>query len=168
MLGEMSPCVMAQTPAVLSIGRRRMVHGYSIHWPSSKSPYFLKPNGEKITCDAHAYVPYVRHRDPAWKEKSAAVPATAELSGMMAERHTRFADTLVAAGGGNALAAPGAAESLPTDASPEEEPSGDGAVEASPDEDPKRIPNTPAEAKSLGHLLTHLPKNEHCAACARR
>ena len=115
----------------------------------------------------HAYVPYVRHRDPTPQEKSAAAPATAELNGMMAARHTRFPDTRVVAGGGNAPAAPGAAEPLPTDASPEEAPSDDGAVEASPDEDTKRIPNTPAEAMSLRHLLTHLPKNEHFAACMR-
>ena len=74
MLGEMSPYVAEQTPAVLSIGRRCMLHGYSFHGPASKSLYVLKPNREKIVCDVHAYAPYVRHRGPTWKERSAAAP----------------------------------------------------------------------------------------------
>ena len=48
---------MEQTPAVLSVGRRCMQEGYAFHWLPRKPPYFLKPNGEKILCEAHAYVP---------------------------------------------------------------------------------------------------------------
>ena len=49
--------MMEQTPAVLSVGRRFMQEGDAFHWFPWKSPYFLKPNGEKILCEVHAYVP---------------------------------------------------------------------------------------------------------------
>jgi hypothetical protein len=78
LLGEMSPYVMEHTPAVLSIGRRCTQHGYSFRWPASTSPYFVKPDGQKIVCDAHAYVPYVRRREPTWAERAAAAPAVVD------------------------------------------------------------------------------------------
>jgi len=109
LMEEINPYVMEQTPAVLSIGRRCMLHGYSFHWPSAKSPYFIKPGGEKIVCDVHSYVPYLKHRDPTWSERAAAAPATANLADGAVLRRPRFAEfpspeTEINAGGGHAPA----------------------------------------------------------------
>ena len=156
--------MMEQTPAVLSIGRRCMQQGYSFHWPASKSPYFVKPGGEKIVCDVHAFVPYVRHREPTWAERAAAAPAVSDpTSGSFAKR-ARFGEVPVAVGGGNAPATPGPTE-------PSAVTSGSGAPppdvtveEGVPDDEPKGLPNTPKEAKTIRHLLTHLPKSSRCDA----
>ena len=79
LLEEMNPYVMEQTPAVLSIGRRCMKEGFSFHWPANTSPYFITPNGKKIVCEVHAYVPYLTQREPIWAERAAAAPAVAGL-----------------------------------------------------------------------------------------
>jgi hypothetical protein len=167
LLEEINPYVMEQTPAVLSIGRRCMLHGYSFHWPASKSPYFVKPDGEKIVCDVHSYVPYIRHREPTWSERAAAAPATATLSGNAALRRPRFNDAGDSAGGGHAPALPGSSLSPVPPPSPVDTTSSEDGEERTPDTGRKAIPNTLAEAKSLRHLLTHLPKNDHCEACVR-
>eukprot|EP00972_Heterocapsa_arctica_P097626 14404954-Heterocapsa_arctica.AAC.1 len=55
-----TPFVLKDTPAVLSIGERTMSKGYSFVWPAGKSPYFITPNGmygELIVVDN---IPYLR------------------------------------------------------------------------------------------------------------
>jgi hypothetical protein len=109
LMEEINPYVMESTPAVLSIGRRCMVHGFSFHWPAYKSPYFTKPSGEKIFCDVHAYVPYLRHRDPAWDEGSVAAAATSARNSIVPIRRIQLNDVPEAGGGGNAPALLGTA-----------------------------------------------------------
>ena len=105
LMEEMSPFVMEQTPAVLSVGRRCTQEGYAFHWPPRKSPYFIKPDGEKILCEVHAYVPYIPHREPTWAERlvaAAAPPNTLESQ----VKRARLTTSTVTAGGGNAPVAP--------------------------------------------------------------
>ena len=78
-----------------------------------------------------------------------------------APKRARFADTPVIVGGGNAPAVPGAAEPRPPPPVPEDTSSDDGTGAAIPDGEQKTLPNTPAQTKSLEHLLTRLPKNDH-------
>ena len=107
---EINPYVMESMPAVLSIGRRCMVHGYAFSWPANKSPFFTKTIGEKVYCDAHAYVPYLRHRDPTWEEGSVAAPANATKNAAVPIRHVQFTPVQEKTSGGDAPALPGTAE----------------------------------------------------------
>ena len=134
---------MEHAPVVLSIGRQCMLHGYSVHCPSSKSPCFLKPDGTKIVCDVHAYAPYIRHREPTWAESAAAAPAAMNSGKGTAPKRARFADTPVVVGGVNTPAVPGAAEPSPPPPVPEDTSSDDGAGAAVPDGEHTAIPNTP-------------------------
>ena len=60
-LGEtVKPLVLENTPAVLSIGRRCMIDGYSFHWPKFKKPHLISPNGYKIVLEIENFVPYLR------------------------------------------------------------------------------------------------------------
>ena len=79
-------------------------------------------------------------------------------------RRPRFIDTPEKAGGGPALALPVIVE----DSSCGEE-GGETSGGTAEGEGEKRhsIPNSPARAKSLRHLMTHLPKNSHCDTCMR-
>jgi hypothetical protein len=140
----------------------------SFHWPAYKSPYFTKPSGEKIFCDVLAYVPYLRHRDPAWDEGSVAAAATSARNSIVPIRRIQFNDVPEEGGGGNAPALP--VTTRKEEASPiaeSETPSDDGQEQGTGKEQIKSFPNTPAEAKTLRHMLTHLPKNDHCEACTR-
>eukprot|EP00972_Heterocapsa_arctica_P046207 6816637-Heterocapsa_arctica.AAC.1 len=44
---EISPFVLQETPAVLSVGDRTMNKGYAFVWPAYSNPYFVTPNGYK-------------------------------------------------------------------------------------------------------------------------
>ena len=118
-----------------------MQRGYSSHWPASKSPYFVKLGGQKIACDVHAYVRYVRHREPTWAERAAAAPAVVDSDKNPIVKRPRFAETPVMAGGGNAPAVPGAAEAVPPTPIPEGPPSDDGVDETAPDGEGKGFPH---------------------------
>ena len=120
-----------------------MQHGYSSHWPASKSPYFVKPDGQKIMCDVHAYAPYVRHREPTWAERAAAAPAVVDSDKSPIVKRPRLAETPVIAGGGSAPAAPGAAEAVPPTPIPEATPSDDGVGETAPGGEGKRVSKYP-------------------------
>eukprot|EP00972_Heterocapsa_arctica_P052168 7673056-Heterocapsa_arctica.AAC.1 len=45
---EMSPFILEDTPAVLSVGDGCMNKGYSFHWPAYSNPYFITPNGYRV------------------------------------------------------------------------------------------------------------------------
>ena len=60
-LGEsVSPLILEESPAVLSIGRRCMLDGYEFHWPKYKKPYLISPNGYRIELEVENFVPYLR------------------------------------------------------------------------------------------------------------
>jgi len=43
------PLIMADSPDVLSMGRRCVKMGYSFHWPAgSLKPYLIRPDGVKV------------------------------------------------------------------------------------------------------------------------
>jgi hypothetical protein len=51
---------LVDSPDVLSIGRRCVDEGFSFHWPAGSSePYFIDQDGERITLETEAYVPYL-------------------------------------------------------------------------------------------------------------
>ena len=76
-------------------------------------------------------------------------------------KRARLTAAPVPAGGGDAPACP------TTEATPLQGSSDDGADGPDPDGEGKGQSNSAEDAKSLRHLLTHLPKNPHCDACMR-
>ena len=50
--------LLAETPAVLSLGKLCEDHGYSYHWTSGQKPH-LTQNGKKIDWNTSNYVPFV-------------------------------------------------------------------------------------------------------------
>jgi len=52
--------LMEESPDVLSIGSRCELHGYGFHWePYSKKPYFVDPDGKRVTLVSVDQCPYL-------------------------------------------------------------------------------------------------------------
>ena len=56
---EVAPFILDDTPSVLSVGRRCLDGGYSFHWPSFRTPYFVTPKGKVVKLQVEGYVPYL-------------------------------------------------------------------------------------------------------------
>ena len=134
--------------------------GYAFHWPPRKSPYFLKPNGENIICEVHDYVPYVPHREPTWAERLVAAAAPLGAAPTPTKR-ARLTEDPVIVDGGNASTSLDPTPALCASVTGE----GDGPLD--PAESKEKQDDTDAEATTLRHLLTHLPKSPHCVACMK-
>ena len=68
---EITPYVLDNTPAVISVGRRCTNEGYDFIWRSGKLPYFKTPDGHKIEFDLEHYVPQLHE----YQEQSQAMAA---------------------------------------------------------------------------------------------
>ena len=69
---EVRACVLDATPAVLSVGRRCMEHGYAFHWDPYCTPILVCPGGDKVIhLDVEHYVPFLTRGT----EAQPAVPA---------------------------------------------------------------------------------------------
>ena len=79
--------MLPSTPAVLSIGRRCVDHGYGFYWrPFSKIPEFITPDREAIPITVVDYIPYYYdHSNLALKEKRRTKPVAVPS----AETHRR-------------------------------------------------------------------------------
>ena len=56
---------MPDSPALLSVGRRSMKHGYSFAWMAGRDPYFsMRDAASIIPCIAGPGVPYLDPDDP--------------------------------------------------------------------------------------------------------
>jgi hypothetical protein len=48
------------TPSAISIGKTCVEMGYCFHWPQySESPFFVKPDGTRVTCSVENNIPYL-------------------------------------------------------------------------------------------------------------
>ena len=45
------------TPPVCSVGKKCMDEGFGFYWPPGETPYFVKPNGDRIDCKMRGKVP---------------------------------------------------------------------------------------------------------------
>ena len=149
------PYVLDDSPAVISVGQLCIDHDWSFIWPSNDTPYFKKPNGQRIKLQVKDYVPYL--------------PSTSGMA-MTAIGH-KYEER--ASGNGKSSYIP-----IPTSPSVEEAPHE--SAETEPEAvDARLVPDPPGEkrdrgeqalrreAKSLVHLLTHVPKNPFCTTCSR-
>ena len=161
-LGQaLEPLVLKSTPAVLSLGRRCRADGYDFRWRSwSECPVFKTPQGHKIPIEVINDVPFARERpdDPASDPAVPTIPKAtvneAVAEGDVPPPPVPCPEWLKGPGGGSTGSG------------------GDGDVTPQAvdlDEDQSKAAETrrnlQAEAKSLAHQLTHLPKNPWCPAC---
>ena len=137
---DVRACVLDATPAVLSVGRRCMDHGYGFYWPPGEKPTLVCPGGKVVHLDVDQYVPFVTCPNSV----RPAVVAVEEAAG-------------VAAYGSAEPVVPIPAADV---AAPEAEAVAEEVVER-PGRDLR------AEAVSREHLMTHMPKNKYCPACQR-
>ena len=80
---KVSPYVLDSTPAVLSVGRRRIKEGYAFYWaPHSERPIMVSPGGKIVPLAVDGYIPYIVTEQPA----AAAVAAPASASGERLDR----------------------------------------------------------------------------------
>ena len=195
------PYLLESTPPVMSVGMRCVDQGYDFIWRSGKSPYFRKPDGEKIELLVRDYVPYIPARaksnanpctpNPIDRPRSASSSSLAptSLHPIAPGRGTAVpAEPASASGddGMNVLKESPEKDEAGRKATPEKEkeaPKGSADRKVSPMDDvDDDVPQVPAEgnldrnlgkgisllkeeAKSLGHLVSHHPKNPYCDVC---
>ena len=57
MNGSLEFVELPDTPPVCSVGKKCMQQGYGFYWPPGQVPYFVKPDGQKLTCTLRGNVP---------------------------------------------------------------------------------------------------------------
>ena len=134
---EVRACVLEATPAVLSVGRRCMEHGYAFHWEPGRAPILVCPGGNILHLGVEHYVPYLSRGTVPQPAVAAAVE-----------------------GGASSSSDPSG------DAAPECALAVEDVVAEAEDSDPPGR-DLKAEAASREHMMTHMPKNKWCPACQR-
>ena len=156
---DVDAVILADTPAVLSVGKRCMDMGFSFHWPNKEFPYFIRPDGRTILCIVEDYVPYVIETE------GVVCPNQGTSSSSCSREQSRDDDSnqparTTADESEGAQEVPGHMEPIN-----EHEP-----VQAASDREvrnPDNVTLMEIEAQSLHHLLTHA-KNEAQAPQATR
>jgi hypothetical protein len=164
---ELLPDILGSAPAVLSVGKRCMHLGYSCIWLAGQKPYFVTPGGTIVHLEVKDDIPYIRVGSAECAPQDAAgtrrVPCAASVEELDSEDET---SGNIAAGGVDAEE-----EGDLGDAHPDEE--FDAAEDTPPPPAPPAGDARPAkrdlkaEAESLEHKLSHIPKNIHCDTCVR-
>ena len=181
---NISPYVLPSTPAVVSMGKRCGHEGYSFIWMDGKCPYFITPDKKRIRLRVVGDIPYIAPGDPFCQpvrmkdldpEEQASMPVVDMPLG----------DQPATPGSDTEGEDDGAVTPIPEEPSAEPDQVQPEPPEGDPDPDrPEEVPPPPEpvagddevirqrrdlrlEAKSLKHLLTHLPKNPYCDACTR-
>ena len=149
--GSANPLLMKSCPPVLSLGYRCQEEGYTFHWPAySDTPSLIAPNGEELDIYTDSYIPYLR------TSRGVATPAASSSSG------DKNSEGSVPSSDPGEAAPRGAPEADTPDVMPPPAIVGDVAAR-----ERKQRRDLKAEATSLRHFMTHLPKNPHCKACQR-
>ena len=154
----LEPLVLKSTPAVLSLGRRCRLEGYEFIWRSwAEAPIFKTPQGHRIPIEVINDVPYIRER-PDDPESDPAVPSIPKAVLEEFGVKTKAAESVPP-------------PPIPPASWPESEepaPASDGVGDDTSKkerEERKARQDLKAEALTLAHQLTHLPKNPWCPAC---
>ena len=138
-----------------------MEQGYGFWWPPFETPKLIKPDGGEINFEVENYVPFLTERAP-----HAALPAskdeeepTSKLASVQIERSVTFPDN--APSGGEMICL----ECVSPEGVMLQQCESSATAPAPPPDEFQR--DLVAEACSIAHLMSHLPKNPHCAACQR-
>ena len=157
--------VLPETPKVLTIGGLTMDAGCHFIWRANRNPVIILPTGQKIECEVHGRIPYVRTGMPALPavEKDGAAPESrpAALDVVPALPPGESPPFLLPAG---LPPADAIAEIAEVDDRLDESSEVDGPAIGADDVNKH---DWKAEALSLEHLLTHTPKNPYCDVCQR-
>ena len=152
--------VLQATPAVLSVGRRCMEHGYAFHWEPWQDPVLICPDGKVVALEVDQYVPYLVCLGTVFP----AAAAVGDLPGGVASGSAgpEAVDDAPERDVDDVAVAPGRASGS---AGPE-------AIDDAPECDVDDVAVAPgrdlkAEVVSRVHLMTHMPKNKWCPACQR-
>ena len=140
------PIILDNCPPALTVGGRCTEQGWGFYWPPYSAPVFVKPCGKIIKHIVKNSCPYIIDSGM----KSYAMPSVSSTS------PARVADQM-------AERADGALHDESDKKSAEVKPVSDEDLE----EPLTRIERLKLEARSLDHLLTHVPKNPYCPACQR-
>eukprot|EP00972_Heterocapsa_arctica_P107600 15851825-Heterocapsa_arctica.AAC.1 len=159
---DITPFVLQDTPAVLSVGDRTMNKGYTFVWPAYSNPYFVTPNGFRVELGVRDNIPYLR------RGSVRSVPAEVPNHGApLTPRRSRPALSALDLGGGLGIDM----DLVPVMALvPDGGAAGHGDVIGDPP-----VPPPPAAprrdlkdvAMSLETMLNHKPANPNCDACLR-
>ena len=148
LLEKCLPYVLEQTPAVLSVGTRCMIQGYSFVWPAGGIPILVRPDGKVIELKIEGYVPVLDDSCHA-----------------VSQRRYRKSKQLK-----KLFAMPGVNPS-PTCAASEDVVDG---IDELVDDDAgteytrsRKEADLIAEAQTAQHQFTHFPKNPFCRTCQR-
>ena len=171
--------VLDNTPSLLSLGKRCMEHGYRFSWDPYQIPRFFDPSGREIKLELINNIPYL-------------LPTETQIVAANTGHHKFYSafpapivvhEKVVAAGSDGEddlrVMFPSLAEDNAGEVVVGEKSSGSRApvakakskakasAKARPSVPPREERDLRAEAKSLKHLMTHLPKNPYCDACQR-
>ena len=129
--------------------------GYTFHWPlGSKSPYFVLPGSEqKVHLQTMGYIPYLVD-----KHNTEGLHGNPPVSALLV-REPVLSSTALGADPGTGSGPP-AVEAVTA--------AGNGSVQGEEVEAEMTVSKKEqlqAEAKSLGHLMSHRPFNPFCRAC---
>ena len=135
--------LLESTPNVISMGYRCMELGYSFIWRGWQRPYLVCPNGKKIELEVMHNVPYLPETS-FWPSGSTPQTLYDCAVGTKLDPSKTTIDEADST-------------SVPVEVEPPLEAT-DGA---------KEYLTLRNEAKSLRHLMTHLPFNKYCTTCQR-
>ena len=157
--------VLESTPSLLSLGKRCLEHGYRFVWEPFAEPKFYDAHGAPVRIEVMNNIPYLIPSETTvvsnkYRQQPlySALPATIMLH-----------DKVVAPGESSGSGGPIIEPSSSSRGAPLEPPVGE-EILPPPDaehRDDRAKRDLKMEAKSLSHLMTHLPKNPHCEICQR-
>ena len=151
--------VMQNTPSLISIGKRCVEQGYTFTWPAGELPVLQGPGGEEIVLDVLNNVPYLPasrcNFSPPSIDPPPDIPAVPAPSAL--PRDTIFR----APADGDKPVAHEPRDSGIRPAHPDPEPD-EGIVEPEGHGPLRSAEDWKADALTLRHMMTHLPKNPFC------
>ena len=169
------PIILPCVPPVLSIGQRVMSDGFDFIWRHGRNPLFITPWGQKVPMRVRNFVPHLVEEgcdfglpSVAKSQEGLVPPATFRGS---PEDSTPRQDGKDKAKSSKSDKLTSAEDKRTPSARSQTEPravrSQEPAITDDEDvtSDERGYRDLKAEAKSRKHLMTHEPKNPHCAAC---
>ena len=150
--------VMQNTPSLISIGKRCMEQGYTFTWPAGELPVLQGPGGKEIVLDVLNNVPHLPasrcNFSPPSTDPSPDIPA------VPAPLH--FPRMFPPEASTDGPAASDHPDPDPPGSGPNED-----AVELEGHGPLRSAEDWKADALTLRHMMTHLPKNPFCSHCQR-
>ena len=177
--------VLENTPSLLSLGKRCMEHGYCFTWEPFQIPRLFDPKGREIKLELINNIPYLLPTETQIVSANtghhkfySAFPAPIVVHEKVVAAGSDDENDLIAefpslAQDGDDpvdIGEPASSSHVPVakaKAKAKVKAKAKAAPKAEPSHPPAVERDLRAEAKSLKHLMTHLPKNPYCDACQR-